>query len=298
MTEQFRHTIPRGACDCHVHLFGPAQSYPFAAQRVYTPGDATEYQLDAMHKRLGIDRVVLIQPSVYGTDNARLLAGLARLGPRARAIAVLDGRISDAELEDLDRAGVRGVRVNAATHGVHDPDHVWAVLDENARQLAGSNWHVQVLTRLPVIEALASRIERLPVPLVVDHFALVDPTAGLAVTAFQTLLALVRKGHVVVKMSAIERLTGPHNVPAIIPFIRELMAANPQALLWGSDWPHTGGGRSSRQNAKQIEPFADMDDALALRVLWDAIPDSSLIEQILVSNPARLYGFPAGASDE
>lgn len=282
--------LPDRACDCHVHLFGPVADYPFAAGRVYTPGDAGEEELLALHRRLGIDRVVLVQPSPYGTDNSRLLAGLARLGPRARAVAVIDPGASAAELETLHAAGVRGVRVNIATGGQHDPEIAWRLISREAERVAPLGWHVQVLTKLSVIQALAPRIPALPATLVIDHFGHADMTKPPDQQGFQELLQLVATGAAWVKLSAIERLCGPGQLHRAEPFITALVDANPGALVWGSDWPHTGGGRGNRSTSA-IEPFMVMDDADALASLRNAAADESIIKRILVANPARLYGW-------
>lgn len=282
--------LPEGACDAHVHLIGPEARYPFAPARVYTPGDAGEAALNALHARLGIARVVIVQPSVYGADNARTLDGLAALGPRARAIAVIDESTTNAELEAMHRAGVRGVRVNIATHGMNDPAGALSLLRRNAERVAPLGWHVQVLTRPTVIAALGPALAALAAPLVVDHFGLPDVAAGPEQPGFAALAALVRTGRVHVKLSAIERLTGPGRGALMAPFVGALAAANPEGLVWGSDWPHTGGGRGQGRAPTDIEPFEPLDDAGALEALAGAV-DAPTLHRILVANPARLYDF-------
>lgn len=284
--------LPLGACDCHVHLLGPENAFPFVPDRVYTPGDASEPELLALHERLGIARVVIVQPSVYGTDNRRTLAGLQHLGVRARAVAVIGPKTSEAELDAMHEAGVRGVRVNIATVGLHDPERAWQEIAGQASRVARLGWHVQVLTRLDVIAALAPRIPDLPVPLVFDHFGLVKPAEGIDQPGFAELVELVRRGRVLVKLSAIERLTGIGQGEAMIPFIRLLTETNPAGGIWGSDWPHTGGGRGSSRSATEIEPFQPLDDARAIHVVQKALPDPALLHAVFVANPARLYDFP------
>lgn len=285
--------FPALATDCHVHLFGPASRYPFAPDRVYTPGDADEAALLAMHRRIGIGRVVLVQPSPYGTDNSRLLDGLKTLGKAARGIAVIDPAANDVPLEALHTAGVRGVRVNIATQGMHDPAVALAQLDSHAVRVASLGWHVQILTSPGVIAALGDRLASLATPLVIDHFGLADMTLDPDQPGFSTLVRLVTSGRVFVKLSAIERRTGPGQMARALPFIRALVAANPDALVWGSDWPHTGGGRGENRAATDIEPFMDLDDATALATLREAVQDAALRHRILVDTPARLYDFPA-----
>ncbi len=284
--------LPTGSCDCHVHIFGPQSDFPFDNARVYTPGEASLDQLLALHRRIGMSRVVLVQPSVYGTDNACLLDALTALGPRARAVAVIDAATSGAELARLHAAGVRGVRINIATAGMNDPAAALVLLEQTARQVAPLGWHVQVLTKPVVIATLGPKLAGLATPLVVDHFGLPDLTAGPEQPDFAALVALVRTGRMLVKLSAMERLTGAGEGHRLAPYIRALVAANPQALLWGSDWPHTGGGRNIGRAATDIEPFEPLDDALALSALTDAVDTATLV-RILVANPARLYDFPA-----
>jgi predicted TIM-barrel fold metal-dependent hydrolase len=284
-------TLPPNACDCHVHVIGPAERYPFVPTRVYTPGDALEASLEALHARLGIARVVVVHPSVYGTDNSRTLDGLKRLGARARGIAVIDNDTTNAELDQMHRAGVRGVRVNIATAGMNDPEEALRQIRWNAARVSHLGWHVQVLTKLEVIDALGSALTKLPTPLVVDHFGLLVPTLGLEQPGFEMLCKLVATGRVNVKLSAIERLTGAGRGMVMLPFIRALAEANIKALVWGSDWPHTGGGRGQRRAPTDIEPFQPLNDANALTVLAHAIPDAGARADILVHTPARLYDF-------
>lgn len=281
--------IPPGACDCHVHLFGPPEDFPFAPDRVYTPGSADESALLALHEKLRISRVVLVQPSPYGTDNSRLLAGLVELGQRARAVAVVEPDASDDLLARLSQAGVRGLRLNVDTQGVVDPEAVWASLREETARCARLGWHVQILTRLSVIGALEHRLAALPALLVVDHFGRPDPGQGVDQPGFAALLRLVRAGHIWVKLSSIGRLCGTDQ-DRIAPFVRALIEAGADRLVWGSDWPHTGGGRG-RRPVGDIEPFADVDDTVSLAALSRAVGDAGTLRRILVDNPARLYGF-------
>lgn len=288
--------LPAGACDCHVHLLGPVARYPFAPSRVYTPGDASEAELGALHARLGIHRVVVVHPSVYGADNRRTVDGLRRLGPRARGVAVIDAATTDADLDALHAAGIRGVRVNIATHGMNDPAEAWRLLLGASSRVCRLAWHVQVLTRPEVVAALASRLPDLPTPLVVDHFGLPNPALGVDQSGFSDLLRLVERGRTLVKLSAIERLTGAGNGAAMAPFIRALVAAGPAGLVWGSDWPHTGGARDPGRPLSQIEPFEPLDDSRAIAVIRDTVADAGLLHQIFVGTPARLYNFAGDAT--
>ena len=250
-------------CDCHVHVFGPAGRFSFDVNRKYTPADATVADLRSHLARLGLERVVIVQPSPYGTDNTCTLAALAELRPRSRAVAVVG---EDADLEAMHRAGVRGARVNLETEGQHDPKIALQRIAETARRVAPLGWHVQAFTRISLLENLPA----LPVPLVVDHFGLADSVAPL--------LSLMAKRDVWVKVSAPQRLALD-----AAPLIRALAAAHPDRLVWGSDWPHVP---RARRSPERIEPFEVVDDAAAL----DQLP-ANVREKILVENPARLYDF-------
>jgi predicted TIM-barrel fold metal-dependent hydrolase len=281
--------MPAGACDTHVHVFGPAAEFPFAPRRHYTPGDASVADLVRLHALLGIDRVVLVQPSPYGTDNRRLVAGLQQLGSRARGVAVIDPA---AELAGMHIAGVRGARVNLATEGQHDPAAALDALMQTAEQVAPLGWHIQTYTSLTMIAALHDAILKLPVPLVIDHFAGTPAAAGVAQPGFAALLSLVAGGRVHVKLSAPCRISGQADYADAAGIARALIAANPDRVLWGTDWPHTSIKRDPSRAATAIEPFQPEDDGRALGRLRDwTSGDPDLLHRILVRNPAALYGF-------
>src|SRR5262245_42931198 len=165
--------VPAGACDCHVHVFGPYDRFPLAPGRRYTPGPASVENLLALHGALGLSRVVVVQASPQGTDNACLVDALQRLpagGSEARGVAVIDAATNDDELQALHRAGVRGVRINLESHGIHDPAEARRQLQAAAAMVAPHGWHVQVYGSLPVLALLDDAIRALPVPLVIDHF--------------------------------------------------------------------------------------------------------------------------------
>lgn len=239
-----------------MHVF--EARFPYAANRKYTPLDATVAELRAHLARLGLERAVIVQPSPYGTDNACTLAALKELGPIARAVAVIG---EDADLEALHRAGVRGVRVNLETEGDDDIRRI----QRTAQRVAGMGWHVQVFAKIELLREVA-----IEAPLVIDHF-------GLAGSA-EPLLALMKKRDVWVKVSAPHRLS----VDAI-PILQALAAAHPDRLVWGSDWPHVP--RRNRSPDRAV-PFEKVDSAAALALL-----PANVREKILVQNPARLYDF-------
>ena len=296
--------LPAGACDCHTHVF--SAGFAFDPARSYTPGQASVEDLLALQARLGLQRVVIVQPSPYGTDNACTLDAVRRLGDRARAVAVVDPGLGDAALRAMHAGGVRGVRINLETGGVSDPVQAGALLRQAADQVAGLGWHVQTYTNLRMIGALHQVMAALPCPLVIDHFGRAMAEGGVAQPGFDALLDLVRSGKAFVKLSAAHRIAADPDDAQ--PIATALIAANPTRMLWGSDWPHPGGSPATRdlggspatrdlggspasRDPAGIEPFTPTDDGAALNRLrrWT---DAETFASILVANPARLYGFP------
>lgn len=283
--------VPAGACDCHVHVIGDPARYPMLAQRPYTPPPAGLDRLIAMRDALGIRRLVIVQPSFYGTDNACTLDVLRRIGADARAVAVIDPDLPQAVLADLHAAGVRGVRLNFETSGGSEPHAARAAVMRLAERIAPLGWHLQLYTRMAVIAALADLFATLPVLVVIDHFGGARAAAGPDQPGFATLLDLVTAGRAYVKLSAAYRISdrAPDFVD-VAPLARALVAANPERMLWGTDWPHTN---PVRFPPDRITPPAAIDDGLALNQLARWVPDATIRRKILVDNPARLYGFPA-----
>lgn len=285
--------VPAGATDCHVHVFGPGNTYPWAESRVYTPGDASIESLQAHQGALGLSRVVIVHPSPYGTDNRCSIDAIAKLGGKARGVAVIDpATISDAALEALHKGGMRGARANLATAGVSDPAAAWRTFEALSRRIKPLGWHLQTFTTMPVIAALADRLASLPVPLVVDHFGGARAELGPGQPGFGTLLRLVADGRAYVKLSGAYRVSKAAGFADVAPLARALIAANRERMLWGSDWPHPGGVAHSPERLHEIEPFHAIDDGAALDRLhgW-AGADQGLVRSILVDNPARLYGW-------
>ena len=162
--------VPANACDCHVHVFGDPAKFPFAADRVYTPPGASIEMLQDLHKALHVSRVVVVNPSVYGTDNSCTLDAVRHIGPTARAVVVIGKDTPRAALDEMAAAGARGVRVNLTTGGTSDPKAAGAIIDGVVKQIAPLNWHIQIYTSLAVIAALKDQLSALPIPVVFDHF--------------------------------------------------------------------------------------------------------------------------------
>jgi predicted TIM-barrel fold metal-dependent hydrolase len=284
-------SVPPGACDCHTHVFGDPATFPFWPGRTYTPEPASVAQLQALHKSLGLDRVVIVHPSVYGTDNRCTLDALARLGARARGIAVIDDATSDAQLDAMHSAGIRGVRVNLETFGQVDPLAGQQRFRRAVQRLARRPWHVQLYARSSVVEALETDVMACPIPVVFDHFGGAQAAAGVDQAGFRSLVRMVGAGKAYVKVSAAYRISSREDFTDVIPLARALIAANPQRILWGSDWPHPSGAPRPGRTATDIAPSLAVDDVGLFNQLAVWAPDAALRNTILVENPARLFGF-------
>ena len=279
---------PPGACDCHVHAIGPKDRFPLARARNYTPMDALAGALAAMLARLRLDRVVLVQPSFYRTDNACMLAAMAEL-PAARGVAVLPARVAAAELDDLHARGIRGLRVNIATSGSAPLEAMRRDIEAAAFLSDRHGWHVQIFVPAAAIEALAPILLGLPVETVIDHFGLIAP--GPETPALRALLRLLETGKIWVKISGAYRIADDPFDVRIGPLARALCAANPERIVWGSDWPHTPKHGAGRPAGDQELPFQNIDTRGLLASVPKWLGDERLVRQVLVSNPARLYGF-------
>jgi 2-pyrone-4,6-dicarboxylate lactonase len=273
-----------GAWDCHVHVFGPRERYPLAAARRYTPALADGAGLLAHRDALGLDHLVLVQPSPYGTDNRCLIDALASLGPAARAIAALEPRdIDEARLTHLHALGVRGLRINPFGR-VRALAGVAASIRATVERLRGTGWHVEVHCEPDLVRPVAAFAAAAAVPVVYDHVLGLEPAEpGFAAQAAD-LVALVAREPVWVKLS--DRACRTREDRAwLTETIAALAEAAPDRLVWGSDWPHTpldDGGEAPA-------PFRAADSRATLA--WCAsIVDASALCRILRDNPARLYG--------
>ena len=280
--------VPRNACDCHAHIFGPAERFPYSSKRLYTPGDASIDDLLALHSALHIDRVVVVHPSPYGADNACTVDAVRRLGDRARGVAVIDDTVTARALADMHAVGIRGVRINLESYGESDPAVAGRQLQQAAARVAPLGWHVQTYTNLAILAALHDTILALSATLVVDHFGRPQAARGTAQPGFDALLALLRSGKVYVKISAPYRISLEPHYPDVAPLARAMIDANPDRVVWGTDWPHPG---AAKRDLAVIEPFRAEDDGEALNRLAGWTKNRTELQNILVDNPARLYQF-------
>jgi len=284
--------VPAGACDCHTHIFGEPERFPLFAGRVYTPETALPDEMAALHKSLHITRVVIVTPSVYGTDNAATLYGIKARGAEARGVAVIDENTPERELDAMHGAGVRGIRINLATAGVSDPELARARLQTAIDRVKRRDWHVQIYAELRVIAALKEQCAAAPVPLVFDHFAGARAALGPDQPGFADVLDLVRGGNVYVKISGAYRASkAAPDYSDVVPLARALIAANPDRIVWGTDWPHPDAVTAPGKKPTDVTPLLPIDDGRLLNLLPAWAPDAAIREKILVANPARLYGF-------
>jgi predicted TIM-barrel fold metal-dependent hydrolase len=270
---------PPGATDCHCHVFGPYDRYPLSPGRSYTPPEASVAQYLEVLGTIGLSRTVIVQPSVYGTDNAVTLDAVDAIGPhRARAVVVVDEGSGAAELAAMAARGARGVRFNAVSgNGAPLEQLEWL-----AERIAPLGWHVQLYTHASVLPELEPVLRRLPVPVVVDHMGGVKAAAGgVEHPGFRSLLRLLENG-AWVKLSGYRASAGPPYAD-VAPMARALLQAAPERCVWGTDWPHPS----------LHDPAEVPDDGELLDALGRWVPDEAARRAVLVDNPARLYGFAA-----
>ena len=283
--------VPAGACDCHTHVFGDPARFPWWPGRGYTPETASPGEMAAMLKALHMERVVIVTPSVYGTDNRATLYGMKARGAGARGVAVIDERTPESDLDAMDRAGVRGVRLNLTNAGIDDPAVARRRFQAAAARVRRLGWHVQVLTTPAVIAGIKAVVLDSPVPVVFDHFGGAVAEAGLGQPGFPDLVDLLRSGKAYVKISAAYRVSARADYADVAPFAKALIAANAERVVWGSDWPHPDSARVPGRKPTDLAPLLQVDDGRVLNLLPTWAPDAATRRKILVDNPARLYGY-------
>jgi predicted TIM-barrel fold metal-dependent hydrolase len=266
--------VPAGAVDCHFHVYDPAAPvWPGAA--VHAEARLADH--DRLMARLGVARRVLVQPSTYGYDNALHLSALERAGPDARMVAVVPADAPAAALRAMAAKGVVGARANVISNAAIGLPLGLGEVAPLARRLADLGWHLQLFVTAPMIEALAPVLRAAPCPIVLDHFAQLPPRDWARAPAWGVVMDLLRSGRGWVKLSS------PYSLDAADPLAlgglaRALVAAAPERMVWGSNWPHPNAA-------------SPPDDAVLLDALADWVPDPATRRAILVENPARLYGF-------
>lgn len=284
--------VPALACDCHTHIHGPVARFPFFAGRVYTPEQALPEEMAALHRALRVQRVVIVTPSVYGTDNSATLWGMQARGADARGVAVIDENNPDTPLQAMDRAGIRGVRLNLATAGVSDPSIARKRFADTVARIAPLHWHVQIYAEPPMIAAIRDLVAASPVPVVFDHFGGAQAADGPGQSGFPELVELVGEGKAYVKISGAYRAsTRAPDYADVVPLASALITANAERIVWGTDWPHPSGRTPPGRKPTDVTPMLQIDDGALLNQLAVWAPDPAIRKRILVDNPARLYGF-------
>jgi 2-pyrone-4,6-dicarboxylate lactonase len=268
-----RYALPPGSCDTHFHVFEPG--YPSVSAPLYTFPDATIEKYLRVVEWLGIDRMVLVQPTYYGTDNRLLVDTLTRIGERCRGVARIDDGADDAELDRLDRAGVRAIRLDLFARASWPIDQTVAYIQTMAARAEPRGWHLQFYAPGTVVRDLLPFLSEFEHQFVIDHMGYMKASDGLTDADFQHLLGVLTGGYGHIKLSGPYRVAPGQPVSAAEPIGRALVAARPDRLVWGSDWPHL--------------PNGQRDTGELLNLLADWAPDAADRQQILVDTPTRLF---------
>jgi len=270
---------PPNAADCHHHIYDAR--YPVDPKAVLRPGDAFVEDYRALQKRIGTSRNVIVQPSTYGLDNRCTLDATVAMGPGARAVVVVNDSVSHAELTRMHGLGARGIRFNLAQAGVTTPE----MIEPLAQRVNDLGWHIQINAPAARLMEIMPILQRLPLPIVLDHLAHIPQPDGVNHPLYAQVRALIDKGLTWVKLSGAYADTkiGPPTYADSSAVARAYVKVAPERLVWGSDWPHPG--------EREKKP----DDAVLFDLLLDWAPDEKVRTRILVDNAAALYGFGKGA---
>jgi len=273
-----RFKAPALTCDTHCHIFGPDRLYPYAPDRTYTPPDAPLEKFRELHGKIGVERAVIVNASCHGLDNRVVTDAIAQSNGRYKGIANIDDSVSDKELEKLNEQGIKGCRFTFLKRlgGVKD----MAAFHRIVARIKPLGWHVDIYLDHETVEEFTPLLKNLPIPYVIDHMGTVLAAKGVDQDNFKHLINLVRSDEKCwVKLTGFERATATgapfHDA---IPFAVKLVDAAPERMLWGTDWPHP--------NVKHMPNDGDLMDLVPLFA-----KGSDVQRQILVDNPARLFGF-------
>jgi predicted TIM-barrel fold metal-dependent hydrolase len=256
-------------------VFGPAARFPFSPSRKYEPADSPKETLAALHRRLGIERAVIVQASAHGTDNRAMLDALTWNPGAYRGVAIVDDSFTDTDFDALDRGGVRGVRFNFVKHLGGAPD--MAVFNRVLDRIKGRGWHVVLHVDAPDIVPLSDKIRKLPLPFVIDHMGRAPAAAGVGQPPLRALIELSQLENCWIKVCGSERISMPPYAAAV-PIAHALVEAAPTRVLWGTDYPHP--------NATH-----EADEGKLVDLVPQFAPGALAQRRLLVDNPARLYGF-------
>ena len=269
-------TVPVGACDCHAHVYGPFDEFPLPNTAPFEPPLAPIQALERLWETFGIERGVIVQGSAYGLDHSALLAAIRRAPGNRRGVALITPDTADAVLKQLHANGVCGARMNFVRHLGKGFDEV--ACRQVVQRIEPLNWHLELHVDADDLAPLQRFVDQSPIEIVIDHMGRVDAAFGTDQTAFRALLTLIGNPRCWVKLSGADRLAKAGRLETAISFARCLMEAAPERVLWGTDWPHV--------NQEQLP-----SDKALFELLPKIAPDDILRKQLLVDNPARLYGF-------
>lgn len=275
--------LPAGSCDSHCHVFGPVARFPFFEGRSYTPPDVPFERYTELMDRMGFDRSVIVQPSIYGTDNRCTEDAVRRLGDNGRGVSVIAPDIPLAELRRMTDAGFRGARLNLYHAGGSTP---LEDLESIARRGAEVAWHTQVYVQGPQLPDLLPRLMNLPTPVVLDHLAHLEFGKGLDQPGFGALIKLMETGNVWVKLCPYRFDLGGAPYIEAGRVARALYEVAPNRLVWGTDWPHP-----DIAGPDPLTPGPMPDDGDLVDALGEWFGNGDAIHRIMVDNPVELYGF-------
>ena len=275
---------PPLGCDCHFHVFGPAERYPYGTDLRYAPPLAPLDDFLALARKLGLERFVFVQPSAYGRDNRCMLDAMREVGTsKCRGIVDIDENAPDAELSRLDAAGVRGVRINVSPVKPYEAGFTAKMLPRIERfraRFAEIGWQLDFLTPGWLTAELMPTLEKMNIDFTLGHFGLFPAKDGLEPPGFRRLLDLLRHGdgRCWVKLTGVYRMSVAKNFSDVAPMAHALMEAAPDRVIWGSDYPHLS--------------FADKVGSVELfNLLGTWAPDEATRRRILVDNPQQLFKF-------
>jgi len=283
--------VPAKACDCHTHIFGDPRQFPLWPGRAYTPETASTQEMAALHRALHMQRVVIVNPSIYGADNSATLFGIQAFGANARGVAVIDEKTPDGELDTMARGGIRAIRINLTNAGQTDPAVARQRFQAALKRVEHRDWHIEMYTTLAVISGIRDLVHASPVPVVLDHFGGAQAALGVDQPGFADLVGLVQSGNAYVKVSGAYRSSTLPDYADVKPLAQMLIAANQDRIIWGSDWPHPHPEAQQGHPLNEVTPLYQIDDGRLLNLLPTWAPDAATRKKILVDNPARLYGF-------
>jgi 2-pyrone-4,6-dicarboxylate lactonase len=271
------YAVPRGAVDGHVHVFESEDRYPKVPKPHYTLPEGRLTQLQAMAQQLGVDNVVIVQPSFYGTDNRCMLDALDSAGAHARGVAMVEDTVGDEELQRMHARGVRALRLDLFLRASWPLAEITAYIERCVKRVRALGWHVQFYTPGRVVRDLIPFLEHLDADFVIDHMGYMLESDGLTMVDFERLLDAVRRGRGWLKLSGPYRIARDGNLARLKPLAKAIVQAAPDRTIWGSDWPHI--------------PHGGRDTGELLNLLADWAPDAAARQRILVDNPKRLFDF-------